>query len=75
MTFFHFFVFWWASFALLDPNPADQNQRGSGSATLVDNTQAFSSVKARMSLLSEQRGKGEYHGEDLTARNEETSCF
>jgi hypothetical protein len=33
--FFIFFYLWWVSFALLDLDPADQNQCGSGSATLL----------------------------------------
>jgi hypothetical protein len=35
MKFLHFFLFSWVTFALLDPNPAEQNQNRSGSTTLL----------------------------------------
>jgi hypothetical protein len=40
MKFLHFFLFLWVIYALLDPDPADQNQCGSGSNT-VDTAVAY----------------------------------
>jgi hypothetical protein len=35
MKFYNFFIFLWVIFALLDPDPADQNQCGSGTLTNI----------------------------------------
>ncbi len=47
INFLHFLLFMWVIFALQDPNPCDQNQCWSGSATLINRPRGYGYCRIR----------------------------